>query len=68
MLYLLLWESTVKLQWILVCDFPEMFPNDISDFPLEREVEFSIDLVYGTSHVSMAPYRMLASELCELKK
>ena len=36
--------------------------------PPEREVEFSIDLVPGTKPVSMAPYRMSASELAELKK
>jgi len=34
----------------------------------EREVEFLIDLVPGTKPVSMAPYRMSASELAELKK
>jgi hypothetical protein len=34
----------------------------------EREVEFSIDLILGTKLVSMTPYRMLASELVELKK
>lgn len=31
-------------------------------------VEFVIDLVPDTRHVSMAPYRMFASELGELKK
>jgi len=36
--------------------------------PPEREVQFSIDLVPGTKPVSMAPYRMSASELAELKK
>ena len=45
-----------------------MFPDDINDLPPEREVEFSIDLVSGTSPVSMAPYRMSTSELGELKK
>ncbi|MCI58435.1 cellular nucleic acid-binding protein, partial [Trifolium medium] len=34
----------------------------------EREVEFSIDLVPGTGPISMALYRMSASELKELKK
>ncbi|XP_050915840.1 uncharacterized protein LOC127130929 [Lathyrus oleraceus] len=52
----------------VVCDFPEVFPDDISDFLSEREVTFTIDLVCGISHVSMAPYRMLASRLCDLKK
>jgi len=55
-----------KLQ--VVCDFPEVFPDEIPDVPPEREVEFSIDLVPGTKHVSMTPYRMSASELAELKK
>ncbi|MCI69804.1 RNA-directed DNA polymerase (Reverse transcriptase), partial [Trifolium medium] len=31
-------------------------------------VEFTIDLVPGTSPISMAPYRMSTSELKELKK
>jgi len=52
----------------VVCEFPEVFPDDIPDVPPKREVEFSIDLVPGMKHVSMAPYRMSASELAELKK
>lgn len=52
----------------VVCDFPEMFPDDISDLSSEREVEFTIELVLGTSPVLMTPFRLLASELCELKK
>jgi len=55
-----------KLQ--VVCDFPEVFPDETPDVPPEREVEFSIDLVPGTKLVSMAPYRTSASELAELKK
>ncbi|MCI88369.1 cellular nucleic acid-binding protein, partial [Trifolium medium] len=46
----------------------DVFPEDISDVPPEREVEFSIDIVPGTSPITMAPYRMSASELNELKK
>src|ERR1044072_396464 len=52
----------------VVKEFPEVFPEDVSEFPPEREVEFAIDLVPGTSPVLMAPYRMSASELSELKK
>ncbi|MCI32958.1 RNA-directed DNA polymerase (Reverse transcriptase), partial [Trifolium medium] len=46
----------------------DVFPKDVSDVPPEREVEFTIDLVPGTGPISMAPYRMSASELKELKK
>jgi len=52
----------------VVKEFPEFFPDEIPDVPPEREVEFAIDLVPVTKPVSMAPYRMSASELAELKK
>ena len=52
----------------VVQEFPEVFPDDITDLPSEREVEFAIDLVPGTSPISIAPYRTSASELGELKK
>ena len=51
-----------------MCEFPEVFPDEITDVPLEREVEFAIDLVPGTRPVSTEPYRMSTSELSELKK
>lgn len=49
-------------------EFSDVFPDDITYLPLEREVEFEIDLVHGTSTNSKAPYRISASELGELKK
>ena len=52
----------------VVQEFSEVFPDDITDLPMEREVEFAIDLVLGTSPISIAPYRMSATELGELKK
>ena len=45
----------------VVCEFLEVFPEDFSDVPPKREVDFSIDLVPGTRPMSMAPYRMSAS-------
>ncbi|MCI70891.1 cellular nucleic acid-binding protein, partial [Trifolium medium] len=42
----------------VVREFTDVFPDDIVDLPPEREVEFSIDIVPGTSPISMAPYRM----------
>ena len=62
-------ESQVAIgEFPVVCGFPEVFPDDFSGLPPVREVEFSIDLVPGTRPVSMAPYRMSASELVELKE
>ncbi|MCI47123.1 cellular nucleic acid-binding protein, partial [Trifolium medium] len=60
-------QGGVKMEELpVVCEFPDVFPEDVSDVPPEREVEFTIDLVPGTSPISMAPYRMSASELKEL--
>src|SRR4030067_2552849 len=52
----------------VVNEFLDVFPDDVADLPPEREVDFSIDLVPGTSPVSMVPYRMSTTELSELKK
>ncbi|XP_050908238.1 uncharacterized protein LOC127121848 [Lathyrus oleraceus] len=51
----------------MVCEFPDVFHEDICDLPLEHEVDFTIDLVPGTRPVSMDPYIMFVSELGELK-
>lgn len=40
----------------VVCEFPDVFRDDISDLPPERKVEFAIDLVLGTRHMSIEPY------------
>lgn len=52
----------------MVCEFLEVFPNDINYLPPEQEIEFDIDLVPGTSLISIASYRIYASELSKLKK
>lgn len=62
-------ESEVDLVNLpVVCELPNVFPNDIGDLPPDRKVEFALDLVHGTRSISMSPYRMFASELGELKK
>ncbi|CAN6452104.1 unnamed protein product [Victoria cruziana] len=52
----------------VVNDFVDVFPDDLSGLPPEREVEFRIELIPGTSPISKAPYRMAPAELEELKK
>ncbi|XP_050876991.1 uncharacterized protein LOC127080737 [Lathyrus oleraceus] len=51
----------------ILCEFPEVFPEDVTSLPPEREVEFSIDLILGTTPISVSPYRMAPLELRELK-
>ncbi|KAL5757856.1 hypothetical protein ACOSP7_020467 [Xanthoceras sorbifolium] len=50
-----------------VCDFTDVFPEELPSFPPQREVEFVIDVVPATSPISIAPYRMAPAELKELK-
>ncbi|KAA3473695.1 ATP-dependent zinc metalloprotease FtsH [Gossypium australe] len=50
-----------------VRDFEDVFPEELPGIPLDREVEFGIDLLPGTAPVSIAPYRMAPKELVELK-
>ncbi|WMV18911.1 hypothetical protein MTR67_012296, partial [Solanum verrucosum] len=50
----------------VVCDFPELFPENFLGLPPEREVEFSIKLIPGSTPISITPYRMAPAELREL--
>ncbi|KAA3469629.1 Retrotransposable element Tf2 [Gossypium australe] len=51
----------------IVCEFSNVFPEELPGLPPIREVEFAIELVPGTSPISTAPYRMAPTELKELK-
>ncbi|XP_052486372.1 uncharacterized protein LOC128041087 [Gossypium raimondii] len=50
-----------------VRDFSDIFPEELLGLPLNREVEFGIELFPGTAPMSIAPYRMAPKELTELK-
>ncbi|KAA0059550.1 reverse transcriptase [Cucumis melo var. makuwa] len=52
---------------LVVKEFLDVFPNDLSGLPPDREIEFTIELLPGTAPISQAPYRMAPSELKELK-
>ena len=42
----------------VVREFLDVFPDDITGLPPDREVEFTIDLIPGTEPISIPPYRM----------
>ncbi|GJW16232.1 putative reverse transcriptase domain-containing protein [Tanacetum coccineum] len=50
----------------VVRDFVEVFPEDLSGLPPQRQVEFRIDLVPGATPVAKSPYRLAPSEMQEL--
>jgi hypothetical protein len=51
----------------VVREFPDVFPEELSGLPPERDVELSIELKLGTAPVSRRSYRMPPNELAELK-
>jgi hypothetical protein len=51
----------------VVCEFPNAFPDNLPRLPLDRDVEFKIELLPGTAPTSRRPYRMSTNELAELK-
>ena len=52
----------------IVCEFLDVFPEDLPRFPPDRDIEFKIDLIPGITPISRRPYRMPPNELAELKK
>jgi hypothetical protein len=58
----------IKLKNIpIVCEYPDVFPDDLPGMPPDRDIEFIIELQPGTAPISKRPYRMQPNELAELK-
>jgi hypothetical protein len=58
----------IKLEDIpIVCEYPNVFPDDLPRMPPDRDIEFIIELQPGTAPISRRPYHMPPNELAELK-
>jgi hypothetical protein len=58
----------IKLKDIpIVCEYPDVFPDDLPGIPPDRDIEFIIELQPGTTPISKRCYRMPPNELAELK-
>ncbi|GJX33412.1 putative reverse transcriptase domain-containing protein [Tanacetum coccineum] len=53
---------------VVVRDFPEVFPDDLSGLPPVQEIEFRIELIPGATPVAKFPYPLGPSELEELSR
>ena len=51
----------------VVKDFFDVFPEELPGLPLDREIEFGIDVPLRTQPISIPPNRMAPLELRELK-
>ena len=62
-------EASTDLTSIpVVCEFSDVFPEDLPQLPPDRDVEFTIELEPSTAPISRCPYRMAPKELAEMKK
>jgi hypothetical protein len=70
-------QQTATMNWLddiansedlVVDELPDVFPGDLPGMPPDRDIEFIIELLPGTTPISKRPYRMGVNELEELKK
>ena len=53
---------------LVVCEFFDIFLEELPRLPPEREIEFCIDVVPRTYPIYMPPYRMAPAKLKELNE
>ena len=51
----------------IVCDYSDVFLEELSGLPPQREIEFAINFVPGATPASITPYRMASVELKKLR-
>ena len=60
--------SEVTLESVpIVREFSDVFLKDLPKLPLDRELEFGIDLLSGSAPISIPPYTMVSAQLKKLK-
>jgi hypothetical protein len=61
-------KVTTLEEILVVQEYPDVFPEELPSMPLDCDIEFLIELLPRTPHISKRPYRMSVNELVELKK
>jgi hypothetical protein len=61
-------KVTTLEEILVVQEYPDVFLEELSGMPPDRDIEFLIGLLLGTPPISKRPYRMPVNELVELKK
>jgi hypothetical protein len=60
--------QTTRLAEIpVVCEFSDVFSDELPGLPPDRDVEFAIELIPGIPPISRKPYQMPPNELAKLK-
>ncbi|KAJ9544983.1 LOW QUALITY PROTEIN: hypothetical protein OSB04_024690 [Centaurea solstitialis] len=51
----------------IVCEFQDLFPDDLPGLPPNRQVEFHINLAPGAAPIAKTPYRLAPAEMKEMR-
>jgi hypothetical protein len=54
-------------KYLVLSEFKDVFTKELLGLPLEREIDFTIELKLGVEPISKNLYKMTGSELCELQ-
>ena len=60
-------QTTTLLDILVVCEFLDIFLDELPGLPPNRDVEFKTELLLGTTCISQRLYRMPPNELAKLK-
>jgi hypothetical protein len=52
----------------IVDQYPDVFLEELLDMPPDRDIEFVIELIPGTTSIYKSPYRISDKQLAELKE
>jgi hypothetical protein len=61
-------QATTVEEVPVICEYPDVFHEELLGMPLDRDLEFIIDFIPGTAPIAKRPYRIAANELEELKR
>jgi hypothetical protein len=61
-------QTTLLAKIPVVCEFLDVFPDELPGLPPDQDVEFAIELILEIAPISRRPYRMPPNELAELNK
>ena len=51
-----------------MCEYPDVFLEELPGMPPDRDIKFSVELLPGTAPISKRAYRMDVKDLIELKQ
>ena len=59
--------KTIVYQFSILKKFQDVFPEEITGVPPNRELDFTIDIMPGSTPISWAPYHMSIQKMIELR-